>query len=135
MANEATITGALSIVNGTFQYQSRPSQFLATVTGKNGPTPGAVTITTSGTTVSLSQLTALGGFCFLQNLDVTNYLTYGIYASATFYPFGELLPGEFAVVRLSRILQFGATGTAHVDDLRLQANTASVIAMIAAFDP
>jgi hypothetical protein len=69
------------------------------------------------------------------NLDSTNYVEVGVLVGATFYPMLELLPGETYVVRLSRNLQYGPTGTAHTQDLHLRANTASVKVLVEAFEP
>ncbi len=135
MSNEARVQSSLQIKKGSLTYQSQPQAFNATVTGTNGPTPGAVTVTTVGTNVSLAQLTAMGGLCRLMNLDATNYVEYGVWNGATFFPLGELLPGETFVLRLSRNLQYGASGTAVTDSLRFRANTASVIVLCEIFDP
>lgn len=61
--------------------------------------------------------------CQLTNLDPTNFVEYGVQVAGTFYPVGELQPGETYVVRLSRNL-----GT-----LYLRANTASVEVQVLAF--
>jgi hypothetical protein len=135
MANEATIRAGLSIRKAKLDYRSNPQQFTATVNGNSGPTPGAVTAATTGTTVNLSQLTAMGGLCLVMNLDSTNFVEYGVYNGATFFPLGELLPGEFSVIRLSRNLQHGETGTATINSLRLRADTAPCRVLIEAFDP
>ncbi len=87
-----------------------------------GPTPGEFLATLLGTDVNLANLTQ-PGWCWLMNLGVdsfgnnlagtagnefnwTNYVEYGLYDHTTnaFYPLGELLPGEFTVLRLSRFL-------------------------------
>lgn len=111
--NEATVRAYVSIRNGNLIYTSPVTSFQATVTGKNGPTPGCILVTPEGTDVDFSQLTAFGGLCWLHNIDDTNWVEYGIWDSATltFYPLGELLPGECYPLRLSRNLQKDEPGT------------------------
>jgi|SRR6185312_1802574 len=137
----ARVTANLQIVQGGLSYQSQPSAFQPSVSGTNGPTPGAVTITTSGTDISLAQLDAMGGLCVLCNIDSTNYVTVGIRDNVTneFYPIVELLPTEFYVVRLSRKLPKAEAGTGTFSGTRstlhAKADTANVILRIDAFDP
>lgn len=140
MASEARITANLQIIKDTLQYQSKPTAFVADVEGKKGPTPGAVAITTAGTDIDFSQLTT-PGLCRIQNLDDTNYVEYGIWepTGSIFYPLGELLPGEFFVLRFSRNLQeqYAGTGTGTTgptNRLRFKANTASVDVLVEAFE-
>lgn len=140
MADEATIRSSLLVRCDTLNYQSYPTSFQADVAGEKGPTPGAITVTTEGTSVDLSELTT-PGLCRIMNLDATNYATYGIWdpENDTFFPLGELLPGETYVLRLSRDLQeeFGTgTGTTGADTnrLRFKADTASVVVLVEAFE-
>jgi len=142
MANEATVRCSLNIRKGHLNYESRPSEFRATVSGTKGPSPAAITITQTGTDVDLSQLED-PGLCRLMNLDTINYVEYGIWDPETerFYPLGEILPGEFYVLRLSRMVGFEvATGTGTADAgggtnrLRIRANVASCIVSVEAFE-
>lgn len=107
MADELTIRASLN-VKGVTAYQSYPTQYIADLTNKKGPSPSAVTVSLSGTDIDLSQLT-LPGACFLANCedpDTTSnsYVEYGIYDPQmnVFYPFGELKPGAIAVFQFSR---------------------------------
>ncbi len=140
MANEAQIRLSLQIRQGQGVYQSQPSSFTADVLAFKGPTPGVVLIDTGGVDIDLSQLTQ-PGFCWMQNLDDTNYVEYGIYDPETvvFTPLGELRPGEINLIRLSR--NFGeeyagvGTGTtAPTNRLRFKANSASVLVRVEAFE-
>lgn len=141
MANEATIRAQLTLKKGEIDYRSNPTVFLADVTGTKGPTPGAIACAVApGTDVDLSELTT-PGFCVLHNLDSTNYVTYGIWdpEGGKFYPLGELLAGEFTVVRLSRNIQeeYGTgTGTTGADTnrLRIVADTAACNVFVGAFE-
>lgn len=144
MANEATIRSSLQIFKGTdpiqLQYLSRPDSFTATVTGAKGPVPGAIQATIAGVDVDFSELTQ-PGLCRIVNLDATNFVTWGIWDPeiAKFFPLGEILPGEFYVIRLSRLLSAelgtgaGTTGP-NTNKLRLKADTASVNVSVEAFE-
>lgn len=145
MAGEAQIRSSLQILKKTgaitqINYQSRPTSFKANVAGTKGPSPGAVTVTVAGTDIDFSELTD-PGLCHLHNQDAVNFVEYGVWdpEGNTFYPLGELLPGEAFPLRLSRNLQqeFGTgTGTSGADTnrLRLKADTASVSVLVEAFE-
>lgn len=127
MANEAQIRVSLAIKKGKIDYQNKPGAYQADVAGLNGPAPGTVTATTGGVNVDLSMFTT-PGLCCLKNIDDTNFVTYGIHDGTNFHPFGELLPGEEAVVRLSRDI-LGGTNELHV-----VGDTASVKVQVDAFE-
>ena len=138
MADEATIRVSMSILNGNLNYRSYPTDFQADVTGKKGPVPGAITAAVLGTSVSFAELTT-PAWCRIANLDATNYVTVGILdPDGDFYPFLEVLPGEFQVIRLSRSFgQSWGVGTATSDSgctLHIQANTAPCIVLVEAFE-
>lgn len=136
MANEATIRTSLMIKKGNIFYQSNPTAFKANVTGTKGPVPGAIAVSTTGTNIDFSQLVT-PSLCRLMNLDATNFVTYGIYDGASFFPLGELLPGESYVLRLSRFLgeEFIGTGTpADVNQFRMKADTSACNVLIEAFE-
>lgn len=146
MSDEATVINSLAIRvtdgsnNVLLDYQSRPTNFRADVSGARGPTPGLVLATTGGTNVDLSLL-GTPGLAFFWNLDSTNYVTYGRWdeTNSVFYPFGELLPNEGVVLRLSRDIEteYAGTGTVEGGDtttLRFKANTASVYVRVEVFE-
>ncbi len=140
MSSEATITSSLTInkrdsTTGVQQilHTTQPASCTADVTGTKGPTPGSLTISTSGTVVSLTQITT-PGLVRVMNQDTTNYIEFGVYNGATFFPFGEVLPGETFVFRFSRNLFYGSSGTASVNSLYARANTASCSLLVEAFD-
>lgn len=137
MANEATLQIGMSITKNNLNFKSNPVTFRATVTGVKGPTPGAITVTTQGTDVDLSQLTT-PALCRISNLDSTNFVEWGIFDGIEFIPIGEILPGEFYIIRLSRRLtkSYG-TGTGTIDSgntLRFKANAAPVNVVVEAFE-
>lgn len=137
----ARVSSSLQIISGNLNYRSNPTSFSPTVTGANGPTPGAVTIPLTGSDIVLSQLVAMGGLCRLMNLDKTNYVTVGIRDTVAnkFYPLMELLPGETYVMRLSRKIPMTEAGTGTFsgasEALHAKANVASAILLVEAFDP
>lgn len=142
MANEAQIRSSLQILKDPLEYRSQPTVFNADVTGIKGPVPGAITASTAGTDVDLSELT-VPGFCRLQNLDSTNLVDFGIWdpESDLFYPLGELQPGEVYVIRLSRNLssEYGTTpseGTVgpNTNRFRIKAYVAAVDVVVEAFE-
>jgi hypothetical protein len=118
MSNEAQIQISMNIDKqddtGVLHYRAYPTQFAADVDGNCGPTPGAIQVSKYGTDVDLSQLTT-PGLCRLTNQDADFWVEYGINEPDTtkFYPLGELLPGEFFIIRLSRQLgsEYLTTGT------------------------
>lgn len=108
------------------------------MTGSKGPTPGAIAVSTTGTSVDLSELTT-PGLCRICNLDSTNYVTYGLYddAQSQFLPLGEILPGEEYVFRFSREFGDSLIGTGTDADnvhFRLKANTAACNVSVEAFE-
>ena len=141
MANEITVHSSFDINNGSLQFRGLPSSFTASMVGKKGPTPGAITVLTTGTDVDLSQLTT-PGMCQLTNLDTINVIEYGIWDPETtkYYPLGELLPGESYGIRLSRNLQWeyagvgtGTTGP-ETNKLRLRSSNTTCNAVVSAFE-
>lgn len=152
MANEARVTSSLYLRKASatglvlLEYQSRPSSFQADVSGTKGPSPGAVTVARTGTTIDLSQLTT-PGFCVIQNLDATYMFEYGIFDPSinSFFPLGECGPGEVYTIKLSRNLlrEYPSPGTGtgttgEVNELRAKAEwgagTAGIAAVFSAFE-
>jgi len=140
MSEEAQVRSALQIQKGKLDYSSKPTAFMADVSGTNGPSPGAVTVATTGTDIDFYQLTT-PALCRIMNLDSTNRVDYGIYDPETvkYYPFGELLAGESFVIRLSRDLQqeYGTgTGTtgANTNRLHFRAENSAVNVLVEAFE-
>ena len=151
MANEITVQSSLIIKKGNLDYQSRPTSFradLVTAVPK-GPVPGAIEALWDGTDVSFSQLVD-PGLCRLGNLgrtdgvvDTNAYYEYGIRepATNTFYPLGEVLPGESFVIRLTRNLleEYQGTGTGtsaptNFFHVKSSSDHFSVIALVEAFE-
>lgn len=140
MSSEAQVTSYLQIIKDNLEYQSRPASFQADVSIGKGPTPGALTVTTPGVDVDLSELTQ-PGLCRIANIDSTNRVEVGVWdpETTTFYPMLELLPGETYIVRLSRNIQGEYVGTGTVEGaatntLRIKAVSSSCIVLVEAFD-
>jgi len=138
MANEATIRASLTIVNGNLNYRSFPSEFKADVAGTLGPTPGAFSATLAGVDVDFSELTT-PGLCRIANLDSTNFVEVGIWDGVSFYPFMDILAGEWWVYRIAASLtdEFGTgTGTTGpaINTLRIKADTAACNVVVEAFE-
>lgn len=136
----ARVTSALQIIDSTtkMQYQSQPTAFEPTITGAKGPTPGALEIPVEGEDIDLSELVE-PGLCRIMNLDTDNYVSWGIWDGTSFYPLGELLPGETYTFRLARDLgeEYGSgTGTTGegINKWRFKADTAPVNVLVEAFE-
>jgi len=117
MANEIQIRSSIRIRNGAQDYNPQPTTFSADQSVQGGPTPGQITIGVLGyEDVDLSEL-ATPGVIRIQNMDTAEVIQYGV---DTLY-FGEVLPEEFYILRLSRYFrqQASGTGTAGVGALRI----------------
>lgn len=112
MANEITLGVTGRVVNGSFVDTIGTNGNLQIDQAASGADGGVVSVTTSETTISLSRL-GTEGYCFLRNLDATNYVEFGP-DSTGMVAVGKLKPGEFALLRLKP----GIT-------LKAQANTAT----------
>lgn len=120
MANEISVSGSLSVTNGKFKYQSPQSgslKFDQTTAG--GGNPGTVNIGTSDEVISLGDIST-PGWCWMKNLDDTNYVDIGPTSAGAIVPMIRMEAGETAgPFRLNPSLT-----------LRGQANTAAVDVLI-----
>lgn len=137
MSNEATITVNIGIELDHLSY-NEGGGFSADVSLANGPTPGVLLVSTTGTDVSLVQLTT-PGLCYIKNLDTVNFVHYGIrdVETSRYYPLGELLPGEEYVLRLARYLgqEYTDTGTSPATNkLHFRSDTAACRVRVEAFE-
>lgn len=102
MANEILASGSLSYTNvakgiSNLSLTEQPSYF--TITGYEAQSSTMnVPTTAGGTAIPLGSVGTIG-WCFFKNLDPTNYLDILTAASGT--AFLRLLPGEFAICRLT----------------------------------
>ena len=139
MADEAQIRISLQARNadGTNFYQSQPTSFNMDMS-RIKYTPGDINVPTTGVMINLAEL-VLAGIAWLQNTDPTNFITPGVYDNAKFYPYQEIGPEEFYLIKLSRYLnqEFVGTGTgtnADVNKWMAIADTAACILRVHAFD-
>ena len=101
MSGQIQASLSVTVQNGTFKDVLNPNQL--TIAETNVGVGGYVqNIPTADTVVGgLTGLTA-NGYAFLQNLDPTNYLTFGPdNGSGAIVVFGKLKPGEWAWVRIA----------------------------------
>jgi hypothetical protein len=97
MAAEITLNVSMRVANGNLLETIQPGSKSIDQAAVGGPAPGYVTIGTSEESVTLSELSTLG-YCYLQNLDATNYVRWGF---ATGVYGGRLNAGEIAVFRFN----------------------------------
>lgn len=141
MSKEFSIRTSMLVKAGNLSYQ-RQSSFTGNLVAivPKGVVPGSILCSITGTQIDFSQLTT-PAYCVLTNLDALNYVTYGVYDSDTntFFPLGEILPGESYVLRLSRFLheEYPGTGTgvsASTNRLMIRAEVAACNVLIEAFE-
>lgn len=126
MADEITVnvSARLRKSQGSTELIGRPYSHvnLIDMTGRKGPTPGALSVPIGGVAVDLSELTT-PGFCWLEHqgllsgdADDNDYCEVGVrdVDNNLFFPLLELLPGMRWPLYLSRNLleEFVGTGTA-----------------------
>lgn len=133
MADEIKVTLSFTLTKNNFKFRQYPNAFTADLTADaaKGPTPGYIDIPTTGRDIYFTELTN-PGWCVLWNVedDGGNYFEYGIYDVQTriFFPLGELSPGEFTLLKLSRNFheeysQSGTGTTGPENYLRVRAGT------------
>lgn len=149
MADEIRVSSTIQIRKGSLVHVPQPSSFTADIVGEaKGPSPGAISVSPTGTDVDLNEIEN-PGVCWIQNLDQDeadggsgNYITYGIWDPelSRFYPLGEILPGEFYFLRLSRFIQeevgtgTGTVGGSSSNRLRLYSNASEINARVEVFE-
>jgi hypothetical protein len=119
MASEITLNVSMRVVNGNLLETIQPGSKSIDQAAVGGPAPGYVNVGTSEEPITLSELSTLG-YCYMQNLDATNYVRWGFTAGD--YG-GRLNAGEVAIFRFN-------PGSA----LYMIANTASCKVLIKAFE-
>jgi len=119
MANEISINLSMRVANGNLLEVIQPGAKSVDQAAVGGPAPGYVTVGTSEESLTLSEFSTLG-YCYLQNLDATNYVEWGF--TTTVYG-GRLKAGEIALFRFN-------PGSA----LFMKANTASCKCLVKVFE-
>lgn len=123
MANEITTQVGLSLANGSLNDRvvlesdqvTQTIQWVLRDVLSIPTTAGGTVIATTGLTTP--------GYCYVKNLDATNYVELGPTSGGAIIPFGKLKAGEQCLVRL-------AAGIS----LRALANTAAVKILIVIYD-
>lgn len=126
MADEARVQVSVQVndTNTNKSYQSDNTAYNEDITTPTGPSPGTVSATTAGVSVTFTGLST-PGLCVLKNMDGTNYVEYGIWDGVTFHELGELPPdNKPQVIKLSR----------NMTGFRLKANTATCLVLVEAFE-
>lgn len=114
MADEIKVSGSIRVSNTTLSLtHSLPN--LTPDQATEFYSSGCQTIGTSEEAIVFAGDLTAAGWCYFRNLDATNFVEVGLTKAATFYPFVKLLPGEWALFRLST-----------VTDVQAKADTAAV---------
>lgn len=142
MADEFTITSYLTVNKPSINllWSSQPKSFRATLNANAGPITFNTSVAVLGTDFDLSPLTK-PGWAWMQNLDPTNLVQYGIYdpESNKFIPFGRILPGKHAEWQFAEEFRADYVGTgtgtsAYTNRFRVRAKTAPCRVLLVVFD-
>ena len=119
MADEIKVTETIRVTKTSTNYKDSiaPGQISFDMAGNGGGNPGVVNIGTSEENVSFGDLTP--NMVWMQNLDPTNYVQWGMSDAGTMKAVGRLNPGETARF----VLDSGVT-------LRMKAHTAACDVLI-----
>ncbi len=114
MADEISLNASLTITATNFKESYAPGGLsidLASTAGAGG----SQTIGTAYEQITKGDTTD-GGVFFFRNVDETNFVEIGIeHSGSTFVAFLKLLPGEYAVGRLSSATIYAKADTAAVN--------------------
>lgn len=100
MATTLTAQLNVQVVFNNFKDSVSPGSMTITLSGQ-GAVSGIQAIGTSSEDLDYGDLSAANiGWCFLQNLDATNFVTYGLNDSATIKEIGRLNATEWCFFRL-----------------------------------
>lgn len=100
MANEIRVGASLECNNGNFILPKVGGNTQnVTQNTLGGGVPGMVSIGTSEEDIVTTDISTLG-WCFIKNLDPTNFIKYGPKSGGSMIEFGKLKAGEAAVFRL-----------------------------------
>tara|TARA_R100001460_G_scaffold104157_1_gene149689 strand:- start:11 stop:379 length:369 start_codon:yes stop_codon:yes gene_type:complete len=114
MADEITYNASLSINATNFVESFSPGNLTIDLASTAG-SGGSQTIGTSPHEQVSKGDTAAGGVAFFRNLDQTNFVEIGLEVSSAFQPMVKLLPGEYALMRLSTADIFAKANTASIN--------------------
>lgn len=123
MANSLVISTSVVATLGSFKDTFSPGALTVTPAAIGAHCP-IVTVGTSEEDLDVGDVTASGqGYAILQNLDATNFVTYGPKSGGAMVAMGRLKAGEIAVLRLepSAVLRWKADSAAVKVSVRLYA--------------
>lgn len=138
MSNEIQVVLNITVRSNLLEYVPRPTAFQMDIENAGGPTPGEITVPTTGIDVNLAQLTT-PGLCRMMNLSNSYHVEYGIHDGSVFHPLGELppataAPGKPFLLYLSRnlgeehvIAGTGTTGTVNTFHMKAYGGSAKVL--------
>jgi hypothetical protein len=99
MADEVKVQIQVVVQNGNFKDTFSPGQQKYDQTTGSGGNPGTVSIGTSEENIAFGDVTP--GWIVMQNLDATNFITYGADDASTMKTLGKLQPGGVACFELA----------------------------------
>lgn len=112
MANELTINTTLKFVkNGVIIPVGKTNQ--VTVAGDDFVFDTQVIAHTAHSALALNTV-ATEGFCWVRNIDPTNFVLLGVDVSAAFHDLIKLKPGEETIFRIGTTATYAKANTASV---------------------
>lgn len=99
MANAATVGGSLVYAGNNINLSVAVQALSVSVAGNGIESLAAATVPTTAAGIPLGTVTSPGGWLFVKNSDVTNFMT--ILTGTGGIAFAKLLPGEFCLLRLA----------------------------------
>lgn len=113
MADEITIVSGISGTKSNLTFTVPVNTKTVDLSG-SAFIRNCQTIGTTYEAITVGDL-ASAGWCYITNLDSTNFVEFGVEVAATFYPFVKILAGESAgPFKLSTLTIFGRANTASV---------------------
>ena len=116
MANEISIVTSITCANGSLKTSRVPTTLQVTQTTAFVDGAGQSIGFAAHEAIAVSGDLTTEGWCWIQNIDTTNYVAIGVDVAAAFYPVARLRAGEWALFRWAP----GVT-------LYAQADTAAVV--------
>ena len=124
MANELTLNFSLGYLKNNVTVQDAIANFQANVAGNGLNSLTAYSAPTAETAIPLGSVTGPGGWLFLLNTDLTNFVTVRTSVGGTFM--AKLWPGYFMVIPMPDTSPIVVPST--------QSDTAPCIMKLAVFD-
>jgi hypothetical protein len=121
MSNELTINCSLVYNKNSISIQESAGGIVSVI-GNGLNALSSFTATTTDVAIPVGSSTVAGGWIFIQNLDLTNYVQLETATSGTMI--AKLLPGEFCLMRLDASITAPA----------VKAHTASCLIKFCLFD-